>query len=187
LAYFIGLVTLAILALSIGFGFVNDNWFTAFGLVIVVVSSLTSIAVSLRNARSAAQARKQAFESFLPEIDEGQSHTFKYTAAIMGVDNHSPVQQLQRQIVEIQKVAIQDEKNFIQRLRFTERRIDICLAQIRYHEEVTLPKILGQGSGAIILAAALTIIGSVYLAFADDTYRAFSELAKILRDLGMRL
>jgi hypothetical protein len=52
---------------------------------------------------------------------------------------------------------------------------------------VTLPKILGQGSGAIILAAALTIIGSVYLAFADDTYRAFSELAKILRDLGMRL
>jgi hypothetical protein len=187
LGYFIGLVTLAVLVLSIGLGFANENWFTVLGLAIVVISSFTSIAISLKNARSAAQARKLAFEAFLPEIDESKSYSFKYTAAIMGVDNHSPIQHLQRQIDEIQRVAIQDEKNFVQRLQITERRIDICLAQIRYHEEATLPKILGQGSGTVILGAILTIVGSVYLAFADDTYKAFSALAGVLRDLGVTL
>ncbi|MNJ02380.1 hypothetical protein D3C73_1623240 [compost metagenome] len=52
---------------------------------------------------------------------------------------------------------------------------------MRYHEDVTLPKILGQGSGAIILAGALTIIGSVYLAVPVGAYQVFAGVAGAMR------
>lgn len=103
---------------------------------------------------------------------------------MMGVDTRNPIKHIQDQVDEIKKVAAQDEKNFRQLQKFTDLRVDICFAQIRYHEEVTLQKILGQGSGSIILAGAFTIIGSAYLAFPDVLHKRFMVVADLLRTLA---
>ncbi|PXX59527.1 hypothetical protein SAMN05660489_04552 [Pseudomonas sp. LAMO17WK12:I10] len=183
LAYITALTPTLILAMSIGLGLSKDNWFLEFGLAIVVVSTATSMSLAFLGGRKATQAKKVEFESFLPEVDEGESSSFRYSSDIMGVDTSNPIKHLQNQIDDIKRVTDQDERNFKSGLSFNEARIDSCLAQIRYHEEVTLPKILGQGSGAIILAGALTIIGSAYLAFPGWLYNTFSLLANVL--MGM--
>lgn len=179
--YFIGLVT--VLAISIGLGLPSKNYFLVFGLTIVVMSSFAVIVLAIKNSVQGARAQKLMYEDFLPDVDEGQSHSFKYTALITGVKVKSPEERLQLQIDELQKVAIQDEKTFLQNIQLTNRRIDICLAQIRFHENVNLPKILGQGAGLIILSAILTIIGSAYLAFPDFAYKLFSDVTASLINL----
>ncbi|MDR6586355.1 hypothetical protein [Herbaspirillum frisingense] len=183
--YTIGLI--AFLALSIGLGSLSKNWFLAFGLTIVVASSLLTITMAIRNALLATQAKKQAFADFLPKADNRQSHSFKFTAALMGVDVNSPWKQLQLDVKELQQVAIQDEKNFRQAIDIANHRIDICLAQIRFHEIATLPKILGQGAGLIVLSAVLAIIGSVYLAFPEACFATFSTLARSCGELAAML
>lgn len=47
---------------------------------------------------------------------------------------------------------------------------------------MTLPKILGQGTGSIIFAGLLTIVGSAYLAFPLAVYASFSTLANMMRE-----
>ncbi|AZC31515.1 hypothetical protein C4K38_3556 [Pseudomonas chlororaphis subsp. piscium] len=181
--FFTALIPFTILAISIGLGFFKGNWFLEFGMVIVAISALTSIVLAYCGGKKAALAEKVNFDSYLPDIDETESHSFKFTAGMMGGDPRNPAKHLQDQIDEIKKVAAMDEKVFRQGLRFAESRINICLAQIRYHEEVTLPKILGQGSGVIILSSALTIIGSAYLAFPVWLYNTFSLVANVLRGM----
>ncbi|ANH98936.1 hypothetical protein A8L59_16440 [Pseudomonas koreensis] len=181
MTYIAVLVPILIFAVSVGLGFSKANWFLEFGLAIVVISSATSMALAFLGGRKAAQAKRVEYESFLPEIDDGQSHSFKFTAGMMGVDPLNPSKHFQDQIDELRRVSAQDEKTFRSLLRFTDRRLDICLAQIRYHEAVTLPKILGEGSGAIMLAGALAIIGSVYLAIPAGVYQAFSAAAGVVR------
>lgn len=172
-----------VLLTSIGLGFLKDSWFLQFGLAIVVVSSVTSIVLAFMGWRKAAQAEQVDFESYLPSIDTSRSHSFRYTGGIMGVDTNNPVKYLQDQINEVRSVTNQDAETFSKGLLFNEARIDSCLAQIRYHEEVTLPKMLGQGSGSIMLAGALTIVGSAYLAFPDDLHKKFAVVADFLRTL----
>ena len=140
------------------------------------MSSLAVIGLAIKNSVQGARAKKYLFEDFLPGDDVGQSHSFKYIASLKAVKVKSPEARLQLQIDELQKVAIQDEKTFLQGIRLANRRIDICLAQIRFHEKVTLPMIMGQGAGLIILAAILTIIGSAYLAFPNLAYKLFSDV-----------
>lgn len=175
---------LLVLAVSVGLGFLGENWFLVFGLVIVVLSAATSMILAFLGGRKAADAEKVEYESFLPEVDDSQSHSFKFSASLMGVDTQNPTKHIQDQIEEIKRVAVQDEKNFRVLQKFTDRRVDICFAQIRYHEEVTLPKILGRGSGSIILAGALTIVGSAYLAFPDVLHKRFMVVADLLRTLA---
>ncbi|RVD76873.1 hypothetical protein [Pseudomonas koreensis] len=181
MAYFAALTPILILAMSIGLGFSKENWFIEFGLAIVVISAGTSIYLAYRGAKSAAAAKKVAFEEFLPKLDERKSSSFSMTGDIMGEDVNNPIGHLKIQIKDIKNEVINNAKNFNDALRFNAARIDICLAQIRYHEQVTLPKILGQGSGAIVLAGILTIIGSVYLAVPVGVYQAFSNVAGALQ------
>lgn len=177
------LVFIFVLMFSIFLGFFEENYFVVFGLVIVVLSTATSMVLAFLGGRKAAQAEKIEYDSFLPPFDEGQSHSFKFQAGMMGVDTRNPTKYLQDQIDEIKKVVAQDEKNFRALNKFTDRRLDICFAQMRYHENVTLPKILGQGTGSIIFAGLLTIVGSAYLAFPLDVYASFSMLANMMREL----
>ncbi|WP_147456329.1 hypothetical protein [Stutzerimonas nitrititolerans] len=177
--YLTGIIPLVILLVTIGLGLTSKNWFIEFGLAIVVCSAISSIALALSNARNAARARKTAFESFLPEQDSRQSASFKFTESITGLDR-DPIISLQKQVKELQKVAIQDENYFRQALLIADRRIDICLAQIKYHEQATLPQIIGQGSGTIVLAAVLTIVGSVFLAIPDQAHTTATYLAEKL-------
>ncbi|AIS12653.1 hypothetical protein JM49_13505 [Pseudomonas chlororaphis subsp. aurantiaca] len=183
MAYITALTPILILAMSIGLGFSKDNWFLEFGLAVVVISAGTSMILAYLGGRNAVHAEKVEFESFLPKVEKSESSSFRYTGSIMGVDTNNPIKHLQDQIDEIKRVTNQDERNFKSGLGFNEARIDSCLAQIRYHEEVTLPKILGQGSGAIFLAGVLTIIGSVYLAVPAEVYQIFANVAGVLRSL----
>ncbi|WP_202370347.1 hypothetical protein [Pseudomonas sp. MWU318] len=183
MTYVVAISTILILAVSIALGFLDDNWFIAFGLAIVVVSAVTSMILAFNGGRKAAKAEKISYESYAPVIDDKTSHFIKFSAGIMGVDTRNPTKHLQDQIDELKKASFQDEKTFRSFNKLANYRIDICLAQIRYHEDVTLPKILGQGSGAIILAGILTIIGSAYLAVPSSMYDIFSGIATVLRAL----
>lgn len=182
LAYIAALTPIFIIAMSIGLGFFKDNWFIEFGLAIVVISAGTSMILAFMSGRKAAEAKKEEFEMYIPPSDEGRSHSFKFTAGMMGVDTQNPYEHLQKQIDEIKQVAAQDERTFKALSASTDRRVDICLALIRFHEEVTLPKILGRGTGAIILAGVLTIIGSAYLAVPIGAYQVFAGVAGAMRD-----
>ncbi|VVM76546.1 hypothetical protein PS664_02064 [Pseudomonas fluorescens] len=181
--YISAFTPLIIILISVGLGFPARNWFLEFGLAVVVISSITTIALAIQSARAAAKAEKWTFDDFLPKVDDGRSYNFKFTAGIMGVDTRNPVDHLRRQIDELQRVAIQDEDNAIRRHQLTDRRIDICLAKIRHHETVTLPKVLGSSSGAVALSAMLTLLGSVYLAFPVPAYEIFSACAQRLSSL----
>ncbi len=181
MAYIVAITTIFILAVSIALGFSDDNWFIAFGLAIVVISAVTSMILAFNGGRKAAQAEKISYESYAPVIDDKTSHFIKFSSGIMGVDTRNPNKHLQDQIDELRKASVQDEKTFRSLNKLANYRIDICLAQIRYHEDVTLPKILGQGSGAIILAGVLTIIGSAYLAVPISAYQVFAGVAGAMR------
>lgn len=181
MAYIAALTPIFIIAMSIGLGFSRDNWFIEFGLAIVVIAAVTSMILAFLGGRKASQAGKVSYESYAPVIDDKTSHFIKFSAGIMGIDTRNPSKHLYDQIVELRKASIQDEKTFRSLNKLANYRIDICLAQIRYHEDVTLPKLLGQGAGAIILAGVLTIIGSIYLAVPIDAYQIFAGVAGAMR------
>ncbi|MBJ2303849.1 MULTISPECIES: hypothetical protein [unclassified Pseudomonas] len=181
MAYFAPFALFLVLACSFGLGFLEKNWFLEFGLVVVVLSTSASMILAYLSRRKASQVENIEYESYLPEMDERESHSFKFTANLMGMDTSNPIQHLQRQIDEIKTVAVQDEKNYRTFNRMTNNRVGICLAQIRYHEEVTLPKMLGEGSGLIMAAGILTILGSAYLAFPADLYNGFAAAASSVK------
>lgn len=174
----------SLLIVSVALGFLKENWFLELGLAVVVASVAASMILAFRNGLKAKQAEVIEFESYLPEVDTSESHTFKFTADIMGVNTNNPILHIQKQIDEIKRVAGQDEKNFRAALRSTDLRVSICFAQLRYHEEVALPKILGEGAGAIVLAGVLTIVGSAYLAFPNAFYNGFAAVASLLRAMA---
>lgn len=181
MTYIATLIPIFILALSIGLGFSKENWFIEFGLAIVVISAVTSMILAFLGGRKASQAEKVSYESYAPVIDEKVSHSFKFVAGMYGVDPRNPLKNIEDKVDELRKVAAADEKNFRDQMMLANYRIDICLAQMRYHEDVTLPKILGQGAGAIILAGVLAIIGSVYLAVPTGAYQVFAGVAGTMR------
>lgn len=183
--YIYALAIPLLLITSVALGFLKGNWFLELGLAVVAASVAASMILAFRNGLKAKRAEVVEFESYLPEEDTSESHTFKFTADIMGVNTNNPIAHLQKQIDEIKRVAVQDEKNFRASLRFTDMRVKICLAQLRYHEEVTLPQILGEGAGAIVLAGVLTVIGSAYLAFPVVFYNSFSSIAGLLKGLAL--
>lgn len=186
MAYFVAITPIFIIAMSICLGFSKDNWFIKFGLAIVVISAVTSMILAFLGGRKAAKAAKVSYESYAPVIDDKVSHSFKFMVGLHGVNPQNPISLIEDKIAELRKVAAADEKIFREQIMLANYRIDICLAQLRYHEDVTLPKILGQGSGAIILAGVLTIIGSVYLAVPSLMYDVFSSIATVLRTLLIR-
>lgn len=181
--WFVGL-SIGMLLSSILIGALETNWFSHYGLAIIILSSIFSITLAARNSMSAARASDLSYEDYLPKDDGKPSYTFKFTAGIMGMSNNQ-IKDIHNKIEELQRASIEDEKNFRSGLAIANYRIGICLAQIRFHEQATLPKMLGQGAGAIIIASFLTIIGSVYLAFPDKTYPVFSILAQKLFTLAM--
>lgn len=69
MVYISTLAMLLVLAASVGLGFVGENWFLVFGLVIVVLSAATSMILAFLSGRKAADAEKVEYESFLPEVD----------------------------------------------------------------------------------------------------------------------
>lgn len=169
------------LAMSIVLGFLSENWFLEFGLAVVVISALASMTMAFIAGRKAAKAEMVVYESFLPEVDNRESHFFKFSAGMMGLNSKNPGKHFQDQIDELRRASVQDEKTFRSLIKFTNRRVDISLAQLRYHEESTLPKILGQGSSTIFVAGILSIIGSIYLAVPLGAYQAFSTAAALIR------
>lgn len=181
MAYLAPLALLLILACSFGLGFLGKNWFLEFGLMVVILSTSASMILAYLSRRKASKVENIKYESYLPEMDERESHSFKFTANLMGVDTSNPIQHLQKQIDEIKTVAAQDEQNYRIFNRMTNHRVGICLAQIRYHEEVTLPKMLGEGAALIMVAGILTIIGSAYLAFPVDLYGGFAAAADTVK------
>nr|WP_314873915.1 hypothetical protein [uncultured Pseudomonas sp.] len=182
MAYLIPCALFLILATSVGLGFLSTNWFLEFGLFTVVLSSSASMILAFLSGRKASRVRYVKYESYLPEIDDKESHFFKFSVGLMGANNRQPLAHLQDQIDEIRRVATQDEKNYRSLNKITNYRASIALAQIKFHEEVTLPKMLGAGSGSIILAAVMTIIGSAYLAFPGPLYDRFFEVASALKE-----
>lgn len=181
MVYLIPCALFFILATSVGLGFLSTNWFLEFGFLTVILSTSASITLAFLSGRKASKVEHLEYESYLPEMDERESHSFKFTVGIMGVDNRQPLVHLQNQIDEIRRVAILDEKNYRSYNKMTNYRISIALAQIKFHEEVTLPKMLGEGAGSIMLAGVMTIIGSAYLAFPAPLYGRFSEVASALK------
>lgn len=183
MTYFIAIVPAVIILISTGLGFIQKNWFIELGLAIVIVSSITSIMQAIKNGRNAAKANKLKISDFIQEVDRSESYSFKHTSAMMGANNHNPVGYLQSQIDELQKKSTDDEKDFRALWRTTEVRLDICFGNLRYHENATLPKILGQGSGVIILSSIMTILGSAFLAFPDENYSAALNIAASINAL----
>lgn len=183
MAYLIPCALFFILATSVGLGFLGANWFLEFGLLTVILSTSASMILAFHTGRKASKVKHVEYESYLPEMGEKEGHFFKFTAGIMGADRRQPLAHLQNQIDEIKRVAIQDEKNYRSYNKITNHRVSIALAQIKFHEEVTLPKMLGEGSGSIILAGVMTIIGSAYLAFPAPLYGRFSDVASALKVL----
>lgn len=183
LAYLIPCAIFLIIATSVGLGFLCRNWFLEFGLLIVILSTSASMILAFLSGRKASRIKHVDYESYLPEMDESESHFFKFTAGIMGANNNQPLVHLQNQIDEIRQVAIQDERNYRSYNKMTNYRVSIALAKIKFHEEITLPKMLGQGSGSIILAGIMAIIGSAYLAFPTQLYESFFEVANALKCL----
>ena len=101
--YISAFTPLIIILISVGLGLPARNWFLEFGLAVVVISSITTIALAIQSARAATKAEKWTFDDFLPKVDDGISNNFKFTAGIMGVDSRNPVDHLRRQIDELQR------------------------------------------------------------------------------------
>ncbi len=186
MTYLIAIVPALIILISTGLGFIQKNWFIEFGLVIVIVSAMTSIIQAIKNGRNAAQAHELEISDFIQEVDRSESYRFKFTSALMGVDNRDPIGYLQRQIDELQRKSIDDEKDYRALWRTTEVRLDICFANLRFHEKATLPKMLGQGSGLIVLSSIMTILGSAFLAFPAESHSAALNVASSINALFSR-
>lgn len=186
MAYLIVIIPIAILMTSILLGFLSRNYFVEFGLAIIIISAATSLIQAFLNGRAATKATRRDISEFIPAFDNSESHRFKFTAAIMGVDTRDPIKHLQRQIDELQARSIEDEKNFRSLSKFNEVRLDICFANIRFHEQVTLPKMLGQGAGLIVLASIMTIAGSVLLAFPNEIYSAAAQVALSISNVSSK-
>lgn len=163
-------MAIATLIGTILLGRLAENWFLAFGMVLVVLASAVSVAQALRNAWMAKRAKHVVFDDYLPKGEEKRSHMFRYAGGLTGINTLKPLDQLAKDIHETRRQIDQD----IERLEVlhlaNHHRINSCLAQIRYHEDATLPKILGQGTGHIIAAAVFSIWGSIYLAFPGQVY-----------------
>ncbi len=171
-------IVIATLAVTIYLGRLAENWFLAFGMVLVALASAVSVFQALRNSWAARVARKVDFEVYLPKEGNTKSQSFRYLGSLMGINVRNPIDQLAKDIKETRRQTDQD----IQRLEnlhlLNHHRINACLAQIKYHEDVTLPSMLGVGSGYIVAAAIFTIWGSLYLAFPNHVYEWAQHAAR---------
>ncbi len=174
-------IILATLVVSIALGFFQANYFIGLGLLLVVISSCIGMFITYRNARKAKAAALVTLDDYLPPDNYSESHTFKFTSQLGGIDTRNPIPGILKQIEELQKHSISDEKNAFKRHMTNSARIDICLANLRFHEEVTLARIMGQGAGVVMLSIGLTLWGSIYLAFPNEIYSAFKQIADFLR------
>lgn len=173
-------MAIATLVATVLLGRLAENWFIAFGLALVVLGAMVSMAQALSNAWRARKAKHVPFEDYLPKEETVKSSTFKYTGNIMGIDPRNPIAQLTKDIAETRRQTDQDIKR-LEMLHDQNRHwINVCRAQIRYHEDVTLPSLLGAGTGHIIAAGVFTIWGSLYLAFPNESYERARYVSSIM-------
>jgi len=168
---------------SIALGFFQANYFIGLGLLLVVISSCIGLFITYRNARKAKAAALVTLKDYLPPDNYSESHTFKFSSQLGGIDTRNPIPGIIKQIEELQRHSIADEKTAFKRHMLNSARIDICLANLRFHEEVTLARIMGQGSGFLMLSLGLTLWGSVYLAIPDSIYQISKKISNFLISL----
>lgn len=161
-------------------GSLDRNYFLGIGLGIVMLSSFASIASASHSGIKAWHAAKKQYEP--PEPMTFNSLGFKFTAGMMGVNRDDPLETIRKQLTELRSVAIQDEQNWRKLFELTNYRVNICLARLEYHEEVTLPKLIGSSAGTIIVSAIMAFVGSAYLAYPADFYEIFRQLYASARD-----
>ena len=168
------------LAITVLLGSLNANWFIPFGIFLVFVSTAVTVTLGAKSSLKARAAERINFEDYLPKWNNGKSYTFRYTSNIFGINQKDPLAKVFRDIEEIRRV-IDGDKDRSERLhQMSQARIDSCLAQIQYHNEVTLPRIMAQGVGYSILAAILALWGSLYLAIPSETYMRAKVIAKTI-------
>lgn len=177
------MAVLAFISVLIGtvvLGFFQENHFLAYGMLLVAVSSAISIFLAVRNAMKAKSAKDAKFEDYLPQWNDAPSYTFRYTANLMGVNPRDPIAKVIKDIEEIRKVVDGDKERSERLHQINRMRIDSCLAQIQYHDEVTLPRVLAQGAGYSVMSAILAIWGSLYLAFPVEIYQRAKHIGMTL-------
>jgi len=180
------LIAIALItACSLWAGSLDRNNFLGLGLFIVMASSFASIASASSGALKAWRAAKIEYQA--PTTEAGESKMFKFVAGVMGVSQRDNLVTMQQQIQELRNVAVQDEKTWRSLIAMTNYRVDICLARLEYHEEVTLPKLLGESAGTVIVSATMAFVGSAYLAYPAEFYDLFRQIYEYFSGLAADL
>ncbi|WP_313416863.1 hypothetical protein [Pseudomonas oryzihabitans] len=175
------LAFISVLVGTVVLGLFPDNYFLAYGMLLVGISSAITIYLAARNAIKARSAKDAKFEEYLPQWNDAPSYTFRYTASLMGVNTRDPLAQVTKDIEELRKVVDGDKERFEMLYKINRARVDSCLAQIQYHDEVTLPRVIAQGAGYSVMSAVLAIWGSLYLAFPVETYQRAKDISAAIK------
>lgn len=134
-----------------------------FGLLLAVFSALVIIGLA---ATAKIQAMRATFVP-TPAIAENKSSSFTNTTALQhyATPEHRELASLRQDLR-----ALQDEHaSTAFHLASLKTHMRLCFDNIRYHEEITLPRALAGQAGAIIIAALLTV-GTAFCALPDSAY-----------------
>ncbi len=137
----------------------------SFGLLLAVFSGLVTIALA---ATAKIQALRAAFEP-TPAVAENKSYTFTNTTALHNYPSteHRELTSLRQDIR-----ALQDQQaSAAFELATLKNHMRMCFDNIRYHEEITLPRAFAGQAGAIVIATLLTLVGTALCALPDPAYQ----------------
>ncbi|WP_447800909.1 hypothetical protein [Pseudomonas kilonensis] len=161
-----GLTMMMVLVVTIFtlLGLTETNYMLVFGLLLAVFSGLVTIALA---AMSKIQALSTTFEP-TPVIAENKSYTFINTTALQNYSSaeHREMASLRQDLHALQG---QHASTALQ-LAVLKNHMRLSFDNIRYHEEITLPRALSGQAGAIIIATLLTLVGTALCALPDPAY-----------------
>lgn len=157
-------VMLVLTTVFVLLGLAEANHMLVFGLLLAVFSALVIIGLA---ATAKIQAMRATFVP-TPAIAENKSSTFTNTTALQhyASPEHRELASLRQDLR-----ALQDEHaSTAFQLASLKTHMRLCFDNIRYHEEITLPRALAGQAGAIIIAALLTLVGTALCALPDSAY-----------------
>jgi len=162
----IGMTVVMVLVVAIFtlLGLAEANHMLIFGLLLAMFSGLVTIALA---SAAKAQSLRATFEP-TAAVAEYKSSTF---TNITGLHNYPSPEHRELASLRQDLRALQDDHaRTSYELGTLKIHMRLCFDNIRYHEEITLPRALAGQAGAIILATLLTLVGTALCALPDDAF-----------------
>ena len=158
------LIFTVIFVIFVLLGMFETNWMTVFGLILAGGSGLLTIGIVLL---AKMQALKATFKPTDPVL-ENKSYTFRNTTNLYNYasEAHRELASLQQEIRNLQE----DYNRAAFDISLLKTHMRICFDNIRYHQEITLPKALAGQAGVIVGSTLLTLAGTALTAMPGQAH-----------------